>query len=359
MSILTRLLTKMVVSRFVAVLLGLTLFALMLDVLSNVDAILEYRNNEYTALAHYAALRFPQVVSTFWPLSLLLAVLLMLVELSWRNELVALWAAGLSPLRMIVMLLPLGLALGAANFLIDDRLTPLTAQELRQWGIGDYARKKRLQLGERDPMWMRAGRDIVRAEKINADMTEIDGMTIFRRDADGLLLEQIIAESAQLREGRWILRRVLVYNRDGTEPERLDVLVYSGNLRIAAAGARSGEPQEMSLASLQYFIANEGFGIRPVFVYEVWWHKRLSLLIAAWLVIAVCIPLSARYRRGGAVGYMFGAGIFIGFAFFIFDGISMTMGEMGLVPPWMAVWIPLIVLGLVAAALLLRAESVS
>ena len=96
-----------------------------------------------------------------------------------------------------------------------------------------------------------------------------------------------------------------------------------------------------------------------MFVYKTWWHKRITLLFTAWLMIAVCIPLAARFRRGGAVGYMFGAGVAIGFAYFIFDGISATIGEMGLAPPWMAAWMPVIALALLAAAMTLKAESVS
>ena len=351
-------LTKMVFARFLAILLGMTLFVLMLDALSNMDSILAYNNDDYTALLRYAGLRFPQVVSTFWNMSLLLAVLLTLVELAWRDEMVALWAAGISPFQIMLMLLPLGVVLGIGQFAINDRAVPATAKVLREWGVGDYA-NKRLQMGERDPIWMRAGNDIMRAEKANAKATRLEGVTIFRRDRDGLLIEQIIARSARQENGRWLLRDVLIYSRDNVAPGRVAAMVYSGNLRFAAAGARSGDPEEMSLADLRYFVVNQGFGIRPAFVYEAWWHKRISLVLAAWLMMAVCVPLAARYRRGGAVGYMFGAGVSIGFAYFIFDGISMTIGEMGLAPPWAAAWIPVAALALLTAALAMRAETVS
>ena len=358
MSIIARMLSKMVFTRFLLILIGLTLFVIMLDTLRNLDDILVNDNTPYTELVRYALLRFPQVVSTFWTLSLLLAVLLTLTELGWRNETVIFWAAGISPLRLALMLLPLGMVLGAAQFAITDRAVPMAAKELREWGVGDYSQKK-TRIGENDPLWMRAGNDIVRAEGTNADISRIDGLTIFRRDNDGLLLEQIIARSAQKADDRWLLRDVLVYPRDNVPARRLDTMIYSGTLRFAAAGMRSGDPEEMSLADLNYFLANAGFGIRPVFVYKAWWHKRLSLFITAWLMIAVIVPLAARFRRGGAIGYMFGTGVAIGFAYFIFDGISMTIGEMGLAPPWMAAWTPLLVLALAAASLMLKTETVS
>ena len=42
----------------------------------------------------------------------------------------------------------------------------------------------------------------------------------------------------------------------------------------------------------------------------------------------------------------------------IIDGISLTMGELGFVTPWLAAWMPLIAFGLLAAVLTLRAENV-
>ncbi len=357
-TVIGRMLTRMIATRFVLILAGLTVFVLLLDAISNMDEILAYTENDTWGLLRYAALRAPQMAATFWNLSLLLAVLLTLVELSFRNEIVAIWAAGISPLRLIAMLLPLGLVLGIAQFALNDQAAPRTAKVLREWGIGDYGSKK-LQIGERDPIWMRAGNDILRAGKANRKATVLEDVAIFRRDHEGLLLEQVIAEKARLVRGRWVLQNVYIYARDNVRPERLDTLIYSGNLRLAAAGARSGDPEEMTLRDLEYFIANAGFGIRPVYVYRTWWHKRLSLFVLAWLVMAVAIPLAARYRRGGNAGYIFGLGVAVGFSYFILDGLSMTVGELGLVPPWLAAWLPAAALGLVAAAFITRAESLA
>ncbi len=358
MTVIARLLTRMILVRFVVILLGISIFVLTLDILTNLDDILAYGEGDPWVVLRYAGLRLPQVASTFWNLSVLLAVLLTLVELGYRNEIVAIWAAGVSPLQILVMLLPLGILLGAAQFLLNDQANPRTARELRAWGVGDYATKK-LQLGENAPIWMRAGNDILRAGRTNRKATALDDVTIFRRDEDGLLLEQIIARTARLVNGRWVLRDVYIYARDNVRPQKLDVLIYSGNLRMAATGARSGDPEEMTLSDLSYFIANAGFGIRPPYVYEAWWHKRISLFVLAWLVMAACVPLAARYRRGGVAGYVFGVGVAIGFGYFILDGLAMTVGELGLVPPWMAAWLPAAALGLVATALLVRAETLA
>ena len=159
---------------------------------------------------------------------------------------------------------------------------------------------------------MRAGGDILRAGSANANSTELEDLIIFRRDDKGLLREQIYAKSSKLAEGRWTLSDVVIY-RDNLQPSRLDTLVYSGSMKPAQAGARSGAPEDMSLADLSYFIENQGFGIRPVWVYQTWVHKRVSLFFSGLLMIALCIPLATRFRRGGGLGALFAIGVGVGF----------------------------------------------
>ena len=76
------------------------------------------------------------------------------------------------------------------------------------------------------------------------------------------------------------------------------------------------------------------------------------------LIIAVCVPLAVRFRRGGGIGYMFAIGVAIGFLFFVLDGISVTLGEIGLMPPALAAWLPSLILAAVGAAMTVRAEAI-
>lgn len=357
MKIIGWMLVRMVTIRYIAILLGISFFVLSLDLLTNAKELQELRPGDTGILFDYMFYRAPSIIQNYMGISILLAMLLSLTELSYRNEMVAIWAAGLSPFRLLVMLLPLAFLAGGLQFVLSDSAIPATTPQLRDWGIGDYGADK-LKVGEKDPIWMRAGPDILRAGSANADSTELKDVIIFRRDAKGLLREQIYAADAKLAAGRWTLSEVLVYYRDNLQPSKLDTLVYSGAMKPAQAGARSGAPEDMSLAELSYFIENEGFGIRPVWVYETWAHKRVSLFFTGLLMMALCIPLATRFRRGGGLGALFAAGVGVGFLYFIVDGISVTMGELGFVSPWLAAWFPIAAFGSLAAVLTFRAETV-
>jgi lipopolysaccharide export system permease protein len=349
--------TRMIVMRFISILLGLSLFVLTLEVVTYVKEILALEDGNLTIVGAYLAARAPATLATFLPISLLLALLLTMTELSYRNEITAIWSVGLSPARMILMLAPLAMIIGILHFGIVDRLVPKAAPTLRSWGIGDYG-EKQLRVGERDPIWLRSGTDILRAAGANRDASRLSDVVIFRRDAKGILLEQIYAEAASLGPEGWTLQNAIAYGRDTSPPRQSTQLFYGGTMRAAKAGSRSGDPEEMTLGDLSYFIANDGFGIRPTHVYQTWWHKRVSLLFVSFIMVALIVPLTVRFRRGGGLGVLFALGVGIGFGFFILDGIAVSIGELGVVFPWLAAWLPVLVFGCLSLYLLSRTERV-
>lgn len=353
---LSLMLSKMLLVRFIMILFGITAFVITLDIVTYAEDILALHNDNLWAIGQYALLRLPGTLSAFMGLSVLLAALMTLTEISHHSELVAIWNAGVSQFRMIAMLMPFALVFGIANFFLNNGAVPSVAPTLHEWGIGDYSEKK-LKIGEDDPIWMRSGNDVLRAVDSNQRATSLQDVIIFRRDSDGLLIEQIMAQEAELVRGRWELSGVVIYYRDNVPPSRVERLIYSGLMRPAAVGARSGDPEEMSVSDLGYFIENSGFGIRPIHVYSTWMHKRFTLILTGVLMLLIAVPLAGRYRRGGGLGVLFAVGIALGFAYFVFDGISLTMGELGLLPSWMAAWLPMLVFALAAGTIAFRHET--
>ena len=47
-------------------------------------------------------------------------------------------------------------------------------------------------------------------------------------------------------------------------------------------------------------------------------------------MIALCVPLATRFRRGGGLGMLFVVGVGLGFVYFVVDGIAADHGRTGL-----------------------------
>ncbi|HHN68237.1 MAG TPA: LptF/LptG family permease [Thermopetrobacter sp.] len=351
------LLSRAILTNFLLMVFGMSLILITIEIIIYLNNILHHSNDSFWGVAQYIWVRLPSMLSLFWPIAMLLATLVSLATLGYRNELTAIWAAGYSPMRLIILLLPLGLALGVAHFVLSDRLAPMGERVLNAWGVGDAAIRSH-QRDSSGATWLRAGGDIVRVGRIGRGGRVLRDIIVFRRGDDGLLRQQIHAARAEFRAGGWLLRDVTIIRPGSRQVRRLKTLPYDGDLSFAMTGSKYGHPDEMTLNDLRHYIAHGGYGLKPVHVYRTWWHKRLALLLVAWLMMAAMIPLAVRFRRDKLVTYLFGYGFAIGLSFFIFDRIATTFGEVGLVPPWMAAWFPIGVLGLVAAALVLRVEHV-
>lgn len=86
--------------------------------------------------------------------------------------------------------------------------------------------------------------------------------------------------------------------------------------------------------------------------YEVEWHKKFSIPFACTVFVLVGMPLavvSARGGRGVSVGMSIGAF----FLYYVLLSTGEKLADRGIAPPWIAMWLPNIVLGL-AGAILLR-----
>lgn len=356
MRILGWLLSKMLLMRFAMILFGIVVFVLSLDIITYADKILTIKPGIFNAISTYALMRAPELIGSFMIIALLLATLMTLSDVSRHSELVAIWNAGVSQIRLVMLLMPMAICLGIGHFLIVDQAAPRASPILHDWAIGDYSQKK-LKISGNDPLWMQSGRDILRAERGNTDATHLKEVIIFKRDKQGILTEQIMAKQADLIKGRWVLSDAVIYYRSDQPPDRVKSLVYSGTMRPAITGARSGDPEEMSLVALSYFIKNAGFGIRPKHVYSTWFNKRLTSFFTSILMILIAVPLAHKFRRGGGLGILFMVGVAAGFAFFIFDGIALTMGELGILPPWFAAWAPIVIFTAASGTLMVRQET--
>jgi len=355
MTILARFLTRMILLRFVVILLGLSAFVLTLEVVGFLTDISHITSNPFVSVGLYCATRLPGILTLFLPTSLLLALLLAITELSYRNELTAIWATGVSPARLIVKLMPMALGIGLFQFLIMEVAVPLAAPSLHSWGIGDYATRK-FKTAENEPIWIRSGNDIIRALYVSPDGEILHNVTLFRREPAGQLQQEVFADSATQVGGAWLLNEATIYYATGQAPSHTKQLIYSGAMHLA--NTKLVTPEEMPLRDLGFFSANNGFGVRPVYVYNLWWQKRLTPFLVAVVMLALCIPLGTHFQRGGGLGGIFVSGVALGFVYFVGDGLVTTLGETGNLSPWLAAWGLPLLFGALSIVLLSRTDHV-
>ncbi len=85
-------------------------------------------------------------------------------------------------------------------------------------------------------------------------------------------------------------------------------------------------------------------------------HNRLAIPFSTFILTLIGVSISARKIRGG-VGLHIGIGIFLSFTYILFMQFSSQFAIGGLLPVMLAVWLPNIIFGILAAYLYWNASK--
>ena len=352
--VIGRYITGLFMARFWGLLFGLTILVIILDLLSHGDEILAISDSLFSDSFRYIGLRTPETASQLFPFAVLLTTLTTLIGLVRTSEMAALLAAGVSQIRLMSAFVPSALLIALLQLCVEDQLLPLTSGELRAWGVGDYG------LGtdqdEQGQTWLREGRDVVRIG-LRDDSGRYEGITIFRRDDKGNLIERIDARSAVLLGNNWHLEGIKWWQFETRELTTVERMEWQTELGLQTLALLSTHPRELSFRSLRRMVDTSGFGSRPRYMYDVWLQKRISRPAATVLMILMAIPLVQFFQNRMSGGWLLASGVVLGFFYWIFDGLLLTIGEAGLMPPPLAAWTPILVFTALALYLSIRWDA--
>jgi len=356
MTIFARYLCWMFLLRALLVLLGIVGVMLSVELLETADNVLRDVGGRLLFLGRYALLRTPDLVSQLLPITALLAAMFTLLELARHRELVAMWVSGLSSLRIIRALLPAALVLVAVQFSIDNWAVPKVMDDLRAWGVGRFDQSN---LGDdTGSVWIRSGNDIVRLPAEATQAGRLEDFTIFRRYPDGVLIDRLDVTAAMRQDDdTWLLLGIKRQFVENSKDTYLTHLRWEGQFDLESIALIAEEPRELRIDEIIRLIENDAFGQRRPDRYKTWLHYRFVSAAAPFLMIALVAALSHHFRGRNNLAQLFLFSLAIGLAFFVLDKASVAMGEVGLLPYWVAAWAPSVILLCLIGSFILAPES--
>ena len=350
MKTLTAYMTRLVFARFVLLLLGLTGFLIGLDLMVNANSILS-DGGTLESVARYALLRTPIVVSDLVKIAALLAGLLAFATLIRHGELIAIWGTGVSQVGLFRRLLPVAVLMGGLQFVVDDVAVPVSIDALNAWGVGDYQPKRSANNSDQ-VTWIHIGNDIVRVPTANIAGDRLSDFTIFQRDPEGQLLARLDVGTAVYVEGSWTLFDIDTTAVEGAPPSHEAQRSWPIGLNPDSLSHLSAHPRQLSFGQTLRFAGGDGQGTWAPYLYRTWLYEKLSTCLVPLLMLFLSAALAQRTQRAGHVELLFLFGAIAGFAFFIFNGIALAMGEVGLLPPLFASAAPLVAFAAFAASVI-------
>jgi lipopolysaccharide export system permease protein len=359
MSTFSRYVLRVFFSQFALLLISFTALLQVFDLLSNSIDVIKRGDGHFSALALYALLRLPEIVSFLTPFAVLLATMMTLGRLERDNEILAFKASGAPYNAVLLAFLPAVLLVGVAHFLLADQVVPRAINTMVARDIYVDRNSK----SDDDTVFIQDGRSIVQVTHVGKSGATLKDMRIFERGDTGILVQVRQAAEAHYdnQTRQWTLHEVWTTSIKPDQPSQASyngTMIWETSLTPAEFSNLIELPQAMSLAKIWSFATSQDVGVRPTYFYEAWLQKRFALPMSSILMVLLAAPVAhSLYRRdrGMAAGMAIGFGL--GFLYFIADGLVMSLGETGAVPPVVAAWMPILVFTSVGGAWLIRLEG--
>jgi lipopolysaccharide export system permease protein len=348
-STIARYVSRLLLGRFVLVLLGVAALMLLLEFLADSDQVIAAGDDAIKTLSLYMLLRLPDILAELIPVAALLAGLLTFAELARHSELTAIFAGGLSKFRLAVAIIPVVVLVGLSQLLIEDQARPAAIGELRAWGVGDYEPAS----DEEAVTWLRRGSEILQIRSIDPGQAELRGVKIFQRDGDGNLIAKIEAARAVAEGDSWMLYDVSRSAVGTASVETAERMPWSGDLAPGDLDVLITNPPEMPLLDLWRVVRHPELGSQPAYRYETWLQERLASPVTTAMLLFLTVGLARPPRGRATQGLLIAAGIGGGFVLWTFDGLVLNFGDLGIIPPVLAAWTPVAVIAAIAVSAVL------
>ncbi|MBB4857277.1 lipopolysaccharide export system permease protein [Novosphingobium chloroacetimidivorans] len=355
---LTVYLARLFTTRILAVLFMLVLVLQMLDLLGQSGDILAYPGNGQAQLLHYVSLRIPQLIARFLPYSVLLATIITLATLNQNSEVISMKAAGLSAHQVLAPLVATALVISGMSFLFNERIVTRATASLNAWEAVDYGPIPKT-ASARNNLYIAEGRDILLAGTLSGegDAMVMTQVTYYRRDAAGMIVEQLRAPRATYANPGWRLEQPVRFDAQAVKASKLDSAVVAKGVTPARIAISGVDADAEGLFTLTNSIdAMAVAGRRTTDLKAAWWHKLSGPLSAALMPLLGAVAAFG-LARSGQLLIRAVTGMALGFAYFVFDNAALAMGNFGGYPPFVAAWAPFLLFLLIGETVLIRTEE--
>ncbi|MFC0408031.1 LptF/LptG family permease [Roseomonas elaeocarpi] len=352
MSILTRLLTRQFLGRWLGALLALTILLQLLDLLDNATDVLA-RGGGGLGILRYTLLRMPSSAERLIPLAALIAAVLTFSRLASGSEAASLRALGVSGHRMVACLLPACFVVAVAQFGMTNFLVPATQRSYANW----WASLPNAPAEEATRVWFRAGPDVASADRVRDGGRLLEGVTIIRRDASGHTLMRLDAAAARHGTEGWQLQDVRERGAGDAGPALRGSMAWPDAPTPRNLLAIAQPIDGVSLPQLRRILDGQEEGWRGTSFYRSQLQERAAALLSALVMVLLAFPVSRILPRRGGGGVSLGFAILAGLAFVALAGATGALGEAGLISPALAAWTAPVLFGCLGCVLMLHLEG--
>jgi lipopolysaccharide export system permease protein len=349
---------RMFAETFLGALLTFIVLDLLASFIDKFDDLMSYGLLR-TAGLEYLLLKLPLMASQLMPVACLAGVLLGMAMLNRNGELLALQGLGISRLEIALPLLLVSVVLSGLTFVLNETVVP-AATRRSKYLLDGVIHNQPLYDTYSIQNWLRTRDSFVGVKSYDLLHKRLLGLRIFQIGPEYSLGAIYSADHADWNGKEWVFfpkLKVLDLKHNGAV-----AVVASRDFHLDAKPADFSfailSPDEYSLSQLDDYIARlrrNGLDPGTYFVdRDVKYALPLSCLVMMFCGLSLSLDPVPRASSAGR-GFVLGLGL--GILYWITLGFTVSFGRSGLMPAWLAAWLPNILFCLLGAGLFLIGEE--
>jgi LPS export ABC transporter permease LptG len=328
-------------------LLAFVMIYLIFDLFDNLDRFLEGKTPPLL-VAKYYVIFLPSVMIRIVPISLLLAVLYALYQLTKNNELTAMKASGVSIVRMMVPFVSVGLLASVLLLAVNESIGPSSAFWCKKFiaqqrrideGIDVYKKEVGFALPETGRDWYVGEFDMRTFEMKRVEVTQ-------QRPDRLSNLYKVWAQRARWVDEKWWFSdlRIQKFDEESNPKGPPDFLLESEMTSLVEKPRdilnEIKDPEYLASWELAEYIRLHPTREKSYLArLSADLHSRLSMPWSCLIVTLLGIPFGNQTgRKGAATGI--GMVLLMFFAYYILTYVGLWLAKDMLVPPWLGGWLP-------------------
>ena len=340
MKLLDKFIIKKLLITFLVTISLFTLIIIIFDVAEKLDDFMENDAPVKSILGIYYANFIPTIINTFSPIFIFISTIYFTSRLASRSEFISFLAGGMSLKRILKPYMIAGAIVALFSYLLNAWIIP----------AGD---KKRVQFQDQylTDYWSKA-RGLIFSQ-IRPDVVLY--MEYFNNnDSTGVGMYTQQYKGSELTST--LFGRFISFNRD-KQVWRLEngtqrIFKPNGDHRVNNFSTldtniifnpnrfffRNEDVQSFNQKELDHFITNEKKRGSPIINFlETEKHRRWASPFSTFILMIIGVSVAGRKSRGG-VGWSMAVGIFVIIFFLFFSKYFISMGQTGVMEPWLAAW---------------------
>lgn len=304
-------------------------------------------------------LNLPSVIVMTIPMGILLATVMTLNGLSLKSEITVMRACGIGLNRIAKPIFIFAILMSMFSFVINESLVPVMtkqSKDLALWALG----QKNIPDGKQNFVFKDLSSEGVLKRLFYVGFCEdkvLHNITVLDTSKDGTI-QVLQADEGKTSPEGWDFRKGAVYTV-GNEGNILNTTLFDKSIvkygLDLSKEMNKNVAKEMNFTKLIKYVSKNAAKIeakeRNIIIIEL--YDKLALPLTTIALVLIGVPLAitpprVRYNRG----FLFS--ILIIFAYYLIRALSIGFGETGALAPFLAAWMPNIVLTIAGAALYYR-----